>query len=161
MARLSRPFLLASLVLGCGGGHSVSSPVLRVDLRDRLPPKLQRQIVATDTSYPCTHRFTLAAEGASQRFVVGYRVLDDGTSKHITAVEVEPEGETVGASAPAATAAVGESRTAGGIAIQRVRVSWEASKGCGKVSATTTVELRADGEGCRPPRPIKLLTPVR
>jgi hypothetical protein len=157
----SRAILLSlSLAVACGG-HSVSSPVLRVDLRDRLPPKLQRQVAKADSSYPCTHRFSLAAEGASQRFLVGYRVLDDGASKHVTALEVDPEGETSGASAPSATAAVAGIRQASGVSVVSVRVSWEASKGCNKVGASTTVELRADGPGCRPPRPIKLLTPVR
>lgn len=156
-----RIVLLAALAVACSGGHTLSSPVLRVDLRARLPPKLQRQVAVVDTSYPCTHRFTLAEKGASQRFLASYRVLDDGTLRHITAVELEPEGDTVGASAPSATAAIGEARQAGSASILPLRVSWHASKGCEKLSATTTVELRADSEGCRPPKPMKLLTPVR
>jgi len=159
MVTCLRLLLLAALC-GCGGG-TLTSPVLRVDLRDRLPPKLQKQVAVADTSYPCSQRFSLAAGGASQRFLANYRVLDDGTSKHVTAVELEPEGETAGASSPTASAAVGELRREGAISILPLRVSWEASKGCGKVSASETVELRGDGAGCRPPRPIKLLTPVR
>jgi hypothetical protein len=153
--------LLAALAVACGGGHTLTSPVLRVDLRDRLPPKLQRQVAIADTSYPCTHRFTLADKGASQRFLASYRVLDDGTLRYITAVELEPEGDTVGASAPSATAAIGEARRAGTASVLPLRVSWQASKGCEKTSAKTTVELRTDSELCRPPKSMKLLTPVR
>ena len=44
--------LRASLVLlllgGCEGGGAVSSPVVRVDLRARLPEKLQRRLAVAD-----------------------------------------------------------------------------------------------------------------
>jgi len=160
--------LVASLagVLACEGNSSLLSPVVRVDLRSKLPPRLQRRISVADTSYECRKSFTLSAEGASQRFLAGWRVLDDGGNKYATAVQIEPDGPTRGATAPSASALVNEvvlrPRGSSRVASVPVRVTWTAAKGCSKVSATTQLELAADDPGCTPPRaPLKLLTPVK
>ena len=166
----ARAIALASTLLhllpSCDGSGSVSAPVVRVDLRSRLPEKLQRQLAVADLTYECRKSFKLAARGAEQAFLATWRVLDDGKEKFITAVEVNPEGPTHGAGAPSASALVeeAEKRHLGSVLVSAaaVRVSWTASKGCSKVEAATRLELRADDPGCqRPKGPGKLLVPVR
>lgn len=156
---------LALLAPGACGEHTtLTSPVVRVDLRINLPPKLQRRISKRDDSYECSRRFTLEAQGARQAFRVFWRVLDDGPARHITAVALEPDGPTSGAENPTASAVVGEAENVGeGVLIQQIplRVSYEASRGCSKVRASSELSLRGDAPECRPPRPKrKLLTPV-
>jgi hypothetical protein len=149
---------------GCSSEGVVSSPVVRVDLRDRLPRNLQRQIAAADTSYPCTRTFTLSEGEASQRFVVNYRVLQGEQAQHITAVEVVPDGPTEGARGPKASAMVGELRLqedgSKEVAEVPVRISWSATSGCSRISRTRIMTLRADAPDCKPPAPgKKLLSP--
>jgi len=152
---------------GCEEGGSVAAPMVRVDLRPKLPEKAQRRLAAADTSYECQKAFKLADGGAEQSFQVSWRVYEETDEKLITAVEVNPDGPTRGAGSPSATALVEEleSRTLGKekVALVPVRISWSASKGCRKVSAATRLELRADDPGCRKPKqgPVKLLTPAR
>jgi len=156
--------LLALILLGaaCEGGHSLSSPVLRVDLRDRLPEAVQRRLAQADTSYECRRGFALEAQGVQQRFLATWRVLDEGGARLVTTVQLEPQGDTVGGSDPSASAAVGEPRVRGNAARVPLRVTWTASKGCGRVSASRELELAADEAGCKPPqRPGRLLVPVR
>jgi hypothetical protein len=147
-------------LLGCEGGRTLTSPLVRVDLRAKLPPRLQRQLAVADTTYECRRPFALSASGATQRFVASYRVLDVGRAKHITAIEVDADGETLGASAPTASAAVDELKLVGGVSVVPLRVIWQASRGCSKASASVVLELRADDAGCKPPPALKLLRPV-
>jgi hypothetical protein len=158
--------LTVAVLLGCEENSRLPSPLVRVDLRAKLPPQLQRRISVADTSYECRKTFTLSSEGASQRFVASWRVLADGGSKYVTAVQIEPDGSTSGVTAPSASARVQEmvlrDLGPGRVAAVPVRVTWTAAKGCSKVSATTQVELAANDPGCTPPRTqLKLLTPVK
>lgn len=149
----------------CGGGGTVTSPVVRVDLRDRLPLRAQRRAYVHDTSYPCSKALTLSAQGAEQRFIANWRVLDDRGTRHITAVEIVPEGETSGAREPSASAVVEDTTSDKKgddlIAVVPVRLVWTATKGCSRVTANARLELRADDKSCRakPQSRRRLLTP--
>ncbi len=161
-----RALLCAGLLLcACDDSHSLSSPVVRVDLSGKLPASLQRRLAAADDSYECRRSVMLASGDAHQRFRAVWRVLDDGGSRYVTAVELEAQGETSGATAPQATALVDElafqRRGKDVVAVVPMRISWSASKGCGRVSASTSLELRGDDPGCRVPRtgPGRLLAP--
>lgn len=163
-----RFILLALLVLapaGCPSEGNVSAPVVRVDLRGKLPPRVQQLVALADTSYECRRSFKLSAAGAEQVFLAVWRVFEEGAGRYITAVEVSPEGPTRGAGAPSATALVEElqSQKQGRqlVMVAPIRVSWSASKGCSKVNSSVRLELRADDPGCHKPRgPGRLLTPV-
>jgi hypothetical protein len=159
-------WLLPLLLVACEGGRSLPSPVVRVDLRDKLPPAVQRRVVIDDSSYECRKPFAAQVSGASQRFIAVYRVLDDKEGKFVTAVQVEPDGETTGASSPEATAVVGEVKVRGrapaAAATVPLRISWSARQGCGTIRTQTAVELLADDPSCKPPTlKTKLLTPVK
>jgi hypothetical protein len=162
------PWLALAALLApgaCGEHTTLTSPVVRVDLRINLPPRLQRRISKRDDSHECNRRFVLEAQGARQAFRVFWRVLDDGPARHITAVALEPDGPTSGAENPTASAVVGEAENVGGegALIQRIplQVTYEASRGCSKIKASTRLSLRGDAPECRRPRPErKLLTPV-
>jgi hypothetical protein len=159
-------WLLPLLLVACEGGRSLPSPVVRVDLRPKLPPTVQRRIAIDDSSYECRRRFAAQAGGASQRFVAVYRVLDDKEGKFVTAVQVEPDGEASGASSPEATAVVGEvtmrGRAPAAAATAPLRVSWSARQGCGTIRTQTAVDLVADDPGCKAPAlKTRLLTPVK
>jgi hypothetical protein len=168
MTMTTRLLLLALLVLApvsCQSEGTVSAPVVRVDLRAKLPPRVQRLVALADTSYECRKPFQLSAGGAEQAFLAIWRVFEDGAGRYVTAVEVNPEGPTRGAGAPSASALVEElqSRKQGQqlVMVAPVRVTWTASKGCGKVKAGVRLELRADDPACQKPRgPGRLLTPV-
>ncbi len=165
--RRAGPWLLALLGLAaaCEGEGTLASPVVRVDLRAKLPPKLQRLISLADDSYECAREVTMAAVGATQTLRLVWRVLDDGPDRYITAVVVEPVGPTRGATSPKASAVVGELRQVGDPSARAqlvpVRVFWSGRRGCGEVDQTLAVELRADAPECkRPELKMKLLAPV-
>lgn len=169
-ARVGNRLLLAMVIflampLACEGRTTLVSPVVRVDLRHKLPPALQKQISKKDESYECRKRLSLSDQGARQGFEAIWRVLERGPEKYITAVTVEPYGATSGASRPSASAIVGElgqRKTTNGMAqTARVKLSWEATKGCSRISADKKLVLRADDPACdRPKLKMKLLTPV-
>jgi hypothetical protein len=165
MSAALRASLLFVLLAGCDRG-AVSAPVVRVDLRARLPEKVLRRLVAADTTYECRKPFKLASGGAEQAFLASWRVLDETGERFITAVEINPDGPTRGAGSPTASALVEEiqKRREGKdvVGMVPVRVSWSASKGCGKVSAVERIELRADDPACvKPKGPGRLLVPVK
>jgi len=165
MSAALRAWLVLLLLGGCEGGGSVVAPVVRVDLRSRLPEKLQRRLAVADTTYECRSPFKLAAGGAEQAFVASWRVLEEPGERYITVVEVNPDGPTRGAGSPSASALVEEIQkrreSKEVVALAPVRVSWSASKGCGKLSSFSRLELRADDPGCHKPKgPGKLLVPV-
>jgi hypothetical protein len=146
----------------CKTRTTVSSPVIRMDLRHDLPQKARRRLAALDTTYACSRRVRLVQGPASQQFIVTWRVFEFKQSRHVTAVQVEPHGETQGASAPSAAAVVGEvSMTKNGIFVLPIQIRWTASEGCSTVSAQKSIELRGDDPGCKPPKPkiLKLLGP--
>ncbi len=158
--------LLLALLVGCQEGGMVTAPVVRVDLRPRLPEKLRRRLAVADMTYECRTPFKLSAGNAEQSFVASWRVLEEPGERFITAVEVNPEGPTRGAGSPSASALVEEiqkhRRGKEVVGLAPVRVSWSASKGCGKVSSAVRIELRADDPGCLKPRgPGRLLVPVK
>lgn len=166
-ARLALLFPVMTLLFGgCEGGGSVTSPVVRVDLRARLPEKLQRRLAVADTTYECRKLFKLGVRDAEQGFVASWRVLDEEGGRYVTAVEVEPDGPTRGGSSPSASASVLDVFNAAAkgqavVAVAPLLVSWSARKGCSSVGASTRLDLRADDPGCRKPKPGKLLVPVR
>jgi len=159
---------LALLSAACGGRPALNSPVLRLDLRDRLPPDLQRIVSVKDESYPCRTAVTLQAEGASQKFFITWQALRHRDDRHVTALSVEPDGETTGgAHTPVASAAVGELKHdrsgAGTVTVLPLTLSWEARQGCDRVKAKMRLQLRADDKSCKEPpeAPKGLLKPVQ
>jgi hypothetical protein len=166
--RLMTPLLFALLfLLCCQGRTQLTSPVVRVDLRHKLPARLQQLISETgdDGAYPCQVEVKLDDGGAGQALAVIWKVMADGPDRYITAVAVEPRGETYGAGNPTASAAVGtlSKETVGKGLVQEVSLTlnWQATKGCDKVSAKQVVKLRSDHKSCKPPKtPEGLLKPV-
>jgi hypothetical protein len=150
-----RSGLLALLVfaaLHCGGGTELPSPLVRVDLRDKLPAKVLKEMRALGGSYECRREVTLRAEGASQSFVVTWRIYDHKESRYFTAVGVEPDGPTRGATSPEATATVDELKREGGASVLPVHLLWSAREGCSTVSARKIVKLRSDDPACKQPK---------
>ena len=167
---LPRPtsLLLLALLLAisCEGRTQLTSPVVRVDLRDKLPPHLQRLVSRQDDSYPCQMAVTLEQGGASQELVVVWKVLQDGPDRHLTAVAVEARAPTSGGTDPTASAAVGtlasEKGAKGLVQMVPLTLQWQAAIGCNKVSAIQEVQLRSDHESCKKPvAPEGLLKPVQ
>jgi hypothetical protein len=164
---MHRPLLLlALLVSSCEGGHALSSPIVRIDLRAKLPEPVVRRLAIDDTSYECRKPIALEVSGARQRFVATYRVFDDVQGKFITAVQLEPDGPTEGAHTPEASGAVlnleNRGRATRVVAVVPLRVSWGATKGCSKLASSIVVMLPADAPDCKPPAPkVKLLSPVK
>jgi hypothetical protein len=152
-------------VCSCQGSQSLPNPIVRVDLRDKLPPALQRSIVKEDTSYKCKRKVTLREGEARQDFLITFRVLKEQESKYLTAVGVEPLGLTIGAASPTATAVVSEVKNhvkgkANSSSVS-VQLKWSAQKGCSAISAVSTQEIAADDPTCQEPRfPGKLLVPI-
>jgi len=151
----------------CQGRTQLTSPVVREDLRDQLPARLQQMALEHDGKYdfPCQKSVTLEDGGASQELTVVWHVMTDGPDRYITAVSVEPGGATKGASNPTASAAlddltletVGEAK----VNATSVTLNWQAKNGCNEVSASRKVELRADHASCKEPKaPAGLLKPV-
>lgn len=143
------------------------SPVVRVDLRDQLPPAVQQQLAQDPdgaAGFGCQMVRPLEAPGASQRFKVIWQVMEHGQDLHILALSVEPDGDCVGATDPEASAAVAsvtQDRTDGrSVTVVRLHVSWHGRKGCDQVKAEADWELRADSPTCARPKPMKILTPV-
>lgn len=135
--------------LTCSDQGRLPSPTVRVDLSHRLPEKPRRQFAAADTSHECSRKVTLAGQGASQRFVVTWRLFRSGERRRfITAVQVAPDGPFEGGRGPRASASVGPTR---GEAVP-VTLRWSATRGCGAIRASTTVTLRTDDPTCKPPR---------
>jgi len=164
--RRARLLLLALIAPACEGGHTLSSPIVRIDLRAKLPEPVVRRLAINDTSYECRRPFALEVSGARQRFVATYRVFDDQQGKFVTAVQLEPDGPTEGAHTPEASAGVlnmvNRGSTARVLAVVPLRVSWGATKGCSKVASSIVMDLAADAPDCKPPAPkVKLLSPVR
>lgn len=170
--RHARPISLSLLAfllcaLSCQGRTQLVSPVVREDLRDRLPARLQQMALDHDGKYdfPCQVDVKLADSGASQELSVVWRVMGDGPDRYITAVSVEPNGPTSGANDPTASAVLGalslETVGEAKVNVTSVTVSWQARNGCDKVGASREVALRADHASCRVPRaPAGLLKPV-
>lgn len=162
-----RVLLLALLVgLACDGGKLLSAPIVRIDLREKLPPAVARRQHINDTSYECRQSFALETSGARQRFVASYRVFEDKQGKFVTAVQLDPDGATEGAHTPEASAGLLNLVNRGSaervLAAAPLRVSWGATKGCAKVSSSKVIELAADAPDCKPPTSkLKLLTPVK
>ena len=150
--RPSIPLALIGLVMGCcTEGGTLPSPTVRVDLSRHLPGKALRRFVAADTSYQCDRTVTVTSHGASQRFVVAWRVFEaDEGQRHITAVQVDPDGPFSGARGPKASAAVNLHRGGKKVSVQ---ISWQATRGCGTIHANQSVTLHPDDSGCKPPRP--------
>lgn len=152
--------------LSCHSSTTIVNPLVRVDFREQLSKAQKRRLELDDISYACHKNFSLEAQGAAQNFVVEFRVLDDQGKKFFTALEVLAEGQVSGATAPQATAVVGEMKMLPGNKDQQVaqvqfRVSFEAQRGCGKIQALRTWTVRADEEGCKPPPALKILRPVQ
>ncbi len=160
------PFVLLALSPGaCGGRTTLTSPVVRVDLRAQLPGRLQQLVVDGDDSFPCNMEVTLADQGVVQKFAINWHVLQDGPDRYVTALSVEPAGPTSGAVNPKASGAVGnlKQETAGKsrIIVLPLTLTWEATKGCGQVKASKKFLLRADDASCKKPEaPKGLLKPV-
>jgi len=163
---LIAPLALAALALACQGEGHLTSPVISVDLRHKLPAHLQRLVVDDDPTYPCQQGFKIASGEVEQKFLVIWKVLEQGEARFITAVRVDPDGPITGASSPVASAMVGElqTREQGGVRHQHtsLAVTLRASKGCATVEGKTSLDLGTDFAGCKkPPKPkMKLLTPV-
>lgn len=161
---LSASALLVSVA--CSSGGVLENPLVRVRLTDQLPPK-ERRTALSATVLDCKRTVALPAGGVAPRFLITWRVLDFGTSRYVGALQVAPEGSgrLEGVRAPKATASVGQLKNVGDsarvIASVSVRVQWSADKGCGKVSASKAVELRADDKSCTRPKTPKLLRPVQ
>jgi hypothetical protein len=159
-----RAFLLFVLVLLACGKATIVSPIARVDLRAQLPPALQRKIVALDTTFECRKRLLLEGEGVKLGVVATFRILDEGT-KHITSVEVAPNGPVVGGVDAEASAVVGEIemvRAGGAEGAARVPVflTLSARKGCSRVEVSRRILLAADDPICKPKKGARLLVPV-
>lgn len=153
------------ILLACQGKTTISSPIIRVDLRDRLSKPVFRRLIAADLTFGCSRKVKLASKGAHQELIVSWRVFDYKESKYITALEVEPSGETTGATGPQATASVGDvtkkPREGGGeMSVVPLRLTWAATSGCEAVEATHEMTLVGDDPGCqRPKNKIKILGP--
>lgn len=142
---------LLVVVAGCTEGGTLPSPTVRVDLSPHLPRKVQRRLAAADTSYECHRKLTVEGEGARQAFIVTWRVFEaDAGQRHITAVQVDPDGPFTGARGPRASAAVDPVKGGKGVS---VRVGWQATRGCGTIKASNTLALRPDDPRCKPPKP--------
>ncbi len=158
--------LLLALLLACQGNTHLTSPVISLDLRHLLPANLQRVVVDSDPSYPCERNFQISTGEVTQRFTLYWKVMDQGDSRFITAVEVNSDGPISGAVSPEASAMLGEVsvKSLDGIRhkMMPLHVTLRATKGCQTVKASTDLELRTDFSGCqKPQRPkMKLLTPV-
>lgn len=151
-ARRHLLFLVVLAPLTCNEGGTLPSPTVRVDLSEHLPNKALKRFVAADTSYECDRKLTVAAQGGSQRFVVTWRVFEaDAGERHITAVQVDPDGAFSGGRGPKASAAV--SPAGGKERKVTVQIGWEARKGCGGIQASQTLTLSPDDPTCKPPRP--------
>ena len=166
---LSPLFFALLFLLCCQGRTQLTSPVVRVDLRHKLPAQLQQLIADTgdDGAYPCQVEVKLEAGGggAGQVLAVIWKVMADGPDRYITTVAVEARGETYGAGNPTASAAVGTltKETVGKGLVQQVplTLNWQATRGCDKVNAMRVVTLRSDHKSCKPPKvPEGLLKPV-
>lgn len=154
------------LALSCESRTQLTSPVVRVDLRHKLPAHLQRLVSRQDDSFPCQRSVTLEKDGASQELTVIWKVLRDGPDRYLTAVAVEAWSPTSGGTNPTAQGAVGTLVTEKGEAglVQGVPLTlyWQASVGCDKVRASQEVELRSDHGSCKAPEaPEGLLKPVQ
>ena len=160
-----RALLLGLLVmLACAQGGTLSSPTVRIDLRDRLPRKVLKKLLAVDTTYECRRKVDLRKAGMWQRFVVTWRVFDAGKAGlHFTALDVAPDGPFSGARAPKASAALGELETvtAKGQPVSRltVQIFLQGVSGCSRRTAGHKEVIRTDDADCKPPRSLKLFKP--
>ena len=146
--------LLALTLATCSEGGTIPSPLVRVDLSDKLPAKVQRRLRAADTGFECHRKVGLTSQGASQQFIVTWRVFEAETGvRYVTAVGVETDGPFTGARAPSGTAVVEDPRPreGGGNAV-RVRIQWQATKGCSSISARTVEQLDSQDPSCKPPK---------
>jgi hypothetical protein len=152
MRRTHAPLLwiLLAGVVTCGDGQ-LPSPTLRVDLRDKLPRKALRRLLAVDTTYECSREVTLRVPDASQRFSVSWRVFDFKALRYITAVQVAPLGPSQGASGPRASATVGEPTAAGDVTTVPIQISFSGRAGCTSFTAGRQVRLRSNDPGCKKP----------
>jgi len=153
MRRTHAPLLWLLLVgvVTCGGDGQLPSPTLRVDLRDKLPRKVLRRLMAVDTTYECSREVTLRVPDASQRFTVSWRVFDYKAARYITAVQVAPVGLAKGASGPEASATVGEPTAAGDVTTVPILISFSGRAGCTSFTAGRKVNLRSNDPGCKKP----------
>jgi hypothetical protein len=51
LRHIASALTLLALLPSCKGGGSVAAPVVRVDLRPKLPQKVLRRLLAADTTY--------------------------------------------------------------------------------------------------------------
>jgi hypothetical protein len=144
-------WILLAGVVSCGGDGRLPSPTLRVDLRDKLPRKALRRLLAVDTTYACSREVTLRVPDASQRFRVSWRVFDYKALRYITAVQVAPLGLAEGASGPAASATVGEPTAKGDVTTVPIQISFSGRAGCTSFTAGRQVQLRSNDPGCKKP----------
>jgi hypothetical protein len=148
------PILALLTLTTCSDGGTIPSPLVRVDLQDKLPAKVQRRLRAADTGFECHRKVGLTEQGASQQFIVTWRVFEAETGvRYITAVGVETDGPFTGARDPSGTAVVEDPRPreGGGNAV-RVHIQWQATKGCSAISARTVEALDSQDPSCKPPR---------
>lgn len=157
--------MLAPSVAACTGDSRFSTPLVRVDLSDQLPAKARRTALIA-TPLRCDKELSLAAAGLAPRFALSWKVLDFGSSRFITAIDVRPAGDARlrGANAAKASASVGPLTNAGTaqgpMATAPVTITWSARKGCSEIGATKRVILRADEPSCKRPKAPQLLRPV-
>jgi len=147
---MSQRLALFVVLLACCSETFLPSPTVRVDLRHRMPEKELRRLLLADTTFECRRRATVETAGASQRFIVTYKVFQgECDRRYITAVQVEPDGPFSGARGPVASAVVSD----GNGRKVPVQITWEATRGCSTVTAGVRVELVPDDPTCKPPRP--------
>ncbi|MCC6747581.1 MAG: hypothetical protein IT371_07990 [Deltaproteobacteria bacterium] len=160
---MTRRLLLALLPLACSSGPGqIPSPLVRVDLKDQVPPEHRRRMISA-IALDCEVHATLGAAGLSQQVTARYRVMDVKGSRFIVAVEVVPEG-TAAPGATASAAVQTPTNTGSAAAIRMtvpVQVAWSAEKGCSRVSATQLLTLRPDDPSCKEPPSPNLLRPVK
>ncbi|MCA9664882.1 MAG: hypothetical protein KC503_04815 [Myxococcales bacterium] len=168
MRKASIAIVALSLALACSGkGGVFSSPVVRVDLRDKLPPKV-RKLVSAIMPYQCKKTITVSGGDKAPKFVISWRAIEYQGSRYFTAVEVTPDGDgkIAGVDGPAASGVVSGLKNVGSadkvIGSLTVTTTWSGQKGCSKVTAKHDETLRADDDKlCIKPKQPKLLRPVK
>lgn len=164
MKRYTLPFLVLWLACSSSGSSTLPNPLVRLDFKKKLPEEVRKRAPSA-IELDCNKTFTLSEQGAQQKFVANWRLLDIDSARYIVAIDVAPVGTTSGAGNATASGSAGELERKqgekGNLDQVLVTVSWKAQKGCTSFSKLEQIALRSDDPSCKSNAPKGILKPVK